>query len=251
MSRRRTRIGGTSSVAVCRYIATGTGEFQSLLGNLIRNASPGRKRMLAANLGVLALREHNRYFREEVSPSGAKWAPLAPSTIRRRYESRGRRNRRVFSWRVLQDTGMLRMSVTPGTSSADVGIRLGIGLEFYSAAVGAIRRVDSTGFEMGSNLSYAATHQWGDAGGRTLMVIVPSHRRRSHLVRSYTRVVRGSDRSVVVAAHRVKAHDVRSHVSRIVTRPIPARPFVGFSSALIARSMRFLSDSLMHVEGQS
>lgn len=93
-------------------------------------------RPVMAEIGE-ALREASmEAFAEQASPEGAAWRPLSPVTIARR---------RGTAHRILQDTGVLRQSIT--------------------------RDVDGPrSVVVGSRLEYAATHQFGarkGAFGRT------------------------------------------------------------------------------------
>ena len=84
--------------------------------------------------GIEALKFVARNFREEGRP---KWSPLSPKTIERR---RGK------SGKILQDTGKLRNSIVNAAAGK---------------APGAVWQVSDKYLLAGTNLVYAATHQYG------------------------------------------------------------------------------------------
>lgn len=126
---------------------------------MTHNFSPAQRQTMATDLQVMALSAHARYFDTNTDPSGKPWRPLSPVTIERRRKKRKSTKRSVgFTAQILRDTGMLRLSVSPG------GVN------------GAVRRVSPFGFAIGSALVYASTHQFGQ-GRRT--AIVRAHTRRT------------------------------------------------------------------------
>jgi len=82
--------------------------------------------------GVHMMSSFDKNFKQEGRPQ--KWQPLKPNTVAAR---------RKQSSKVLQDTGMLRMSV------------------LAKSAKGNIYRLTKDSLAMGSNLKIAAYHQWG------------------------------------------------------------------------------------------
>lgn len=81
-------------------------------------------------------------FEREQDPQGRKWRPLAPATLKSRRRGRGSRVA------ILQDSGRLRQSITHKATA---------------------RRA-----RVGSNLVYAAIHQFGGQAGRGRKVSVPA-----------------------------------------------------------------------------
>jgi phage virion morphogenesis protein len=96
--------------------------------------------------GQIARGSINRNFMEGGRPS--KWAPLKPATIRRR---RGFGNPQV-----LRDTGVLMTSI--GAENDAYGI--------YELAPSSLT--------LGTNVPYAAPHQFGATSGRSHTVVVPA-----------------------------------------------------------------------------
>lgn len=82
------------------------------------------------SVGMYMIKQTIQNFEYERSPDGVKWKPLSPSTIKRRMK-RSKKGR----FKILQDTGELRRSIA------------------YKAFKNKVI--------FGSNLVYAATHQFG------------------------------------------------------------------------------------------
>lgn len=189
----------------------------------VDNSSPSSLTKLSKNAGVVMLREHADYFREERSPSGAKWEFLKATTLKRRYAAKGGRNRKVFTWRVLQITGALRMSVSPaGANTLAPTNAFADTPGFIASVVGAVRRAGAWGAEIGTNLIYGWPHQKGIKARRGLV--------REFFREPHTR-----------AGVQVRGHRVRQHW--ISLPPVPARPFVGFSTRLVDRITRLIASS--------
>lgn len=115
-------------------------ELRRVLGDLQRRLGDLSKPMAA--IGQTLVTEADLAFRRERSPWGEPWEPLARSTIRQR-----RRGKRARDPKILQDTGRLRASISYRASATEV--------------------------QVGTNVVYAAIHQFGGtiqrAGGtRTL-----------------------------------------------------------------------------------
>lgn len=81
------------------------------------------------------------HFDAEETPDGRRWPPLKNPRSRKRDRSKKRRGRRD---KVLNDTGLLRSSVTA------------------SQGQGHFEEQTDHSLEWGTNLIYAATHQYGD-----------------------------------------------------------------------------------------
>jgi phage virion morphogenesis protein len=78
-----------------------------------------------AQVGEYLLESHQARFQLEVAPDGTPWAPLAPQTLARKNGEN----------RILQDQGTLRDTLSYDATAAEL--------------------------TFGSNLEYAATHQFG------------------------------------------------------------------------------------------
>lgn len=81
------------------------------------------------------------HFDSEETPDGQRWPPLKRPRNRKRDRSKKRRGR---GDKVLNDTGLLRTSVTASQSQ------------------GHFEETTDHSIEWGTNLDYAATHQFGD-----------------------------------------------------------------------------------------
>jgi phage gpG-like protein len=121
-------------------------------------------------------------FSGQASPSGDPWHPLSPLTLSLR-----RKGKSADSAKILRDREALLASTTGG------------------AGPGAVRRISDTESVVGTNLIYAATHQFG-----RLATVTPKARRYLHW--------RG--------VHLRKS---------TMTLMIPARPFVGHRPENIPR----------------
>ncbi len=91
--------------------------------------------------GQYMFKETIRQFQTEGARSGDNWPPLKPATIKRR---------RKHSSAILQDTGRLRSSV------------------ISPAAKNAVYELTKSDLTIGTNLEYAAIHQWGGDIQRTV-----------------------------------------------------------------------------------
>lgn len=104
----------------------------AILKNMERRATDSRG--LMARLATLGFTDVMEHFRKEQGPEG-RWKPLAPSTIERRRKGKKAR----LGTKILQDTGRLRGSILPEVT----GPRMA---------------------KIGTSLSYAAIHQFGQRG---------------------------------------------------------------------------------------
>lgn len=102
-----------------------------------RNLGLAMKEPLA-QAGTYAIRRTDKHFEDQMGPV-KKWDALKAST-----ESRRRKGKKNRGNKILQDTGRLMQSVGTGKGP------------------GHIERLDNTSFTFGTNLVYAATHQYGD-----------------------------------------------------------------------------------------
>ncbi|MGI5845418.1 MAG: phage virion morphogenesis protein [Candidatus Xenobium sp.] len=157
---------------------------------------------LLINLGTQALREFNKNFRAQGRP---KWQPLHPKTLYRRKKS-GR------GGKILRDTGRLQQSLSQGKP-------------------GNIYRLEPRSLTVGTNLKYAAIHQFGG--------IVKLRPRSDMTPRTFARVgnrllLRGKDGKVRVGSKLdgtpirrkfAAAASVRMTFKARTIR-IPARPYL-------------------------
>lgn len=149
--------------------------------NLQADATPAIKQCL-----VLVSAETKRNFAEGHGPDGEAWAPLKNP----RNRARDRRARGGGGQKPLRDTGILMGSVT-------------------AAGPGHIEQVGPDGFTYGTNLDYAAVHQYGAA----------IH--KSARTRQKPWVFPGPDGPIFT--RRIKAHVIN----------IPARPFLGWNDDMV------------------
>ncbi len=83
------------------------------------------------NVGIYVQKQTiNERFEKEQAPDGSKWKPLSPARVKQRLKKH-----KSGKMKILQDVGELRRSIT------------------YEAGKNYVR--------VGSNLKYAATHQFG------------------------------------------------------------------------------------------
>lgn len=102
---------------------TGQTELVATLNQLMKNSSDLTPAL--SQIGEYLLESHHARFQLEVAPDGTPWDPLAPETLKRKKGED----------RILQDKGYLRDQLS------------------YEATINQLL--------FGSNLEYAATHQFG------------------------------------------------------------------------------------------
>ena len=146
------------------------------------------------------------------------WEQLKPSTIARRRKGR---SGAVGIAQILQDTRHLLLSVTA------------------KSAKDSIRIITPLMLVMGTRVSYGPKHQYGDPGGEKVTEQVKRHRRKRH--RRHVEVRRTAT-SITTASQIVKAHWVRAHTRVVVTKRIPARPFVVVQDEDIDKIIEILRD---------
>lgn len=88
--------------------------------------------------GIYAMRQTDLHFQNQHGPT-EKWKALLPSTEARRRKGKGSGGNQI-----LRDTGTLMRSVG------------------FNRGAGHIERSDNFSFTFGTNVVYAATHQYGD-----------------------------------------------------------------------------------------
>lgn len=145
------------------------------------------------DIGAAVTESTRLRFRDQETPAGAAWAPLSRFTVdRRRQQGRGAQ--------ILRDTGRLANSIT--------------------------YQVGSDYVEVGTNVVYGPTHQFGARRGEfgVQPVTVKAHQRRGRPVRQHTRQ------------------------QALPWGNIPARPFLGLSDADEGEIVRILSDYLLNAE---
>lgn len=154
---------------------------------------------LYRNIGEYLVRQTQRVrFNSETDPDGVPWAPLAPSTLRRK--------RKIGAiMKTLQERGNLRRSIA------------------YQA--------DSQGVAVGSNLKYAALHQFGGE------------------VRSFARTTevgfKLDGQGVGRFAKRSKATIMQPVTYGGSVRRIPARPFLGVGDDDEVAIVEMIADYLL------
>ena len=115
-------------------------DLQNELKELEKSAK-GLKPLLQ-RVGNIVQTESSRAFENQTSPFGAAWQPHAPSTLAKKLKER------KLGARILQDTGTLAMSIVPSYTANSVSV--------------------------GSNVRYAAIHQFGGLAGRNHSVKIPA-----------------------------------------------------------------------------
>lgn len=95
------------------------------------------------SVGAMLKDEARLCFVEQSSPYGMKWRPLSPVTVAKRRKGEG-----SGEIQILRDTGRLMNSIAVNSSASSV--------------------------EVGSNLVYAAIHQFGGMAGRNRKVSIPA-----------------------------------------------------------------------------
>ncbi len=119
-------------------ITVDTGNMSALLNRVSHIGEDMSDPMRKA--GILILKRAMDHFTQEMGPpwSGGKWKALSKATERSR--RKGRKNR---GNKILQDSARLRNSVSPAQKD------------------GNIFRLENTSVEVGTNVEYAAIHQYG------------------------------------------------------------------------------------------
>lgn len=95
-----------------------------------------------ARAGSILQSESSRAFEKQSSPFGSKWKAHSPATTRVKLAQK------KLGARILQDTGTLAMSIT--------------------------KKTHAKGVSVGTNLEYAAIHQFGGKAGRNHKVTIPA-----------------------------------------------------------------------------
>ena len=144
---------------------------------------------LMSTFAGLMLTSVQRRFEKQIGPDGIAWKPLAKRTANARI---GRRRRGTSN--ILRVTTRLYQSITTAS--------------------------DATSAEVGTNLEYAGTHQFGS---ETTMY-ARSQKMSLKKIRSRYRFVKPGTKGAVE-----KRVTIGEHVTRI-----PARPYLGFSDQDIA-----------------
>ncbi len=108
--------------------------FKNTLAKLAKKYSDFKKPLSKA--GLYLMRETDKRFQNEIDPDSVKWKALRPSTL-------ANRRKRGKSAKILQDSGLLKMSITKKNYQ------------------GNIWRLNDVLIEIGTNLSYAGIHQFG------------------------------------------------------------------------------------------
>lgn len=160
---------------------------------------------------LFMLRRTDLRFRAQTGPDGQAWKPLAPATIRRR-------RKKGIGAKILQDTGRLRMSVSPKRGE------------------GSILRHVPYGVLVGTNLKYANAHQFGhtyEVEARTGQVGLRARKNGTLITRwrkkqaDGTWKTRGGARFGRDGRH--KYLSMRQFTVAAHTRVLPARPYLGIN----------------------
>ncbi|MCK3776467.1 phage virion morphogenesis protein [Ensifer sesbaniae] len=170
------------------------------LSRLVNTAvHPGQ--MLSA-MGAYLLASTQRRFETETGPDGKKWKPLSKRTANRTV----RRGRRRGTANILRVTTQLYQSL--------------------------VMRSDEVSAEVGTNMVYAAVHQFG--GG------IQQYARSQRL--SLKKIRGGRARFV---KHGTTGAELRNVTIGEHTIDIPARPYLGFSRADVARLLEIGREHLL------
>ena len=114
-------------------------ELPGVLDEVARETEPKDLKPLLETMSVYLSATAKRRFHEGIDPDGAIWKPLAMQRARPR--DKVNRNPRSTGQKPLRDTGLLMASVTGGA--------------------GGFVNIGDTWLEQGTNLEYAAFHQFG------------------------------------------------------------------------------------------
>jgi phage gpG-like protein len=151
-------------------------------------------------IAVAAKADMKENFASGHGPDGTSWVPLKQPRQGKRHKN--------SSPLPLRDTGLLMASVA-------------------AAGRGHVERIDASSLEVGTNLEYAAIHQFGGT------VHKPA-RQRPHPQKPW--VFQGPEGPIFT--RKIREHDV----------VIPARPFIGWSAELLEQTQdilgRFLEKQL-------
>ncbi|MGX1259800.1 phage virion morphogenesis protein [Sinorhizobium fredii] len=164
------------------------------------NAAVHPGQMMSA-MGAYLLTSTQRRFETETGPDGEKWKPLSKRTA----------NRIIRHGRRRGTTNILRLTT-----------------RLYQSLV---MRSDETSAEVGTNVVYAAVHQFGGA--------IEQYARSQRL--SLKKIRGGRARFV---KHGTKGAELRNVTIGEHTINIPARPYLGVSQADIARLLEIGEEQL-------
>lgn len=160
-------------------------------------------RPVLRRLGIIAIQKSAQKFAKQ----GPNWAPLAESTLKRRRGKAGR---------ILEDSGRLKQSVVNAINGGSPG---------------SVYELTNQSLEVGSNLVYAAIHQFGG-------VIHHAASGRKITTRKAIRLPNGLQRRGSKAREIVKA-SAAAKGGRI-----PARPFLPNADELQEQFQEVLQDYL-------
>ena len=170
---------------------------------------------------LVLIRETKQNFSRAASPDGAAWKPIL-----------GMRPR--GGDRPLRDRGLLMASVT-------------------SNAQGTIERISSSELTWGTNLEYAAIHQFGGVirpkRGKYLAIPVTREAYRAGSPRNFGKPLsfRIGPRGGVMIEKRARSEVV--HYILTKQSVIPARPFLGLNEAILSKSEDILRKWLVQRMG--
>jgi len=163
---------------------------------ILRNMGISLKEPLH-NAGIYAIRQVDKHFQEEMGPQGP-WEELSDATLERR-----RKGKKNDSSKILQDTGRLKLSIVSGP--------------------GHIEELADFSFIFGTNVSYAAVHQYGAviqkaAGQQTLRFALDKFGllKKQKNNKNLLKFAKKRDKYALEASVQRKAHTI----------VIPERPFL-------------------------
>lgn len=119
-------------------------EFQKDFDAFVKKAQGKDFGKFLSRVGSIAKSSASRAFENETSPFGDKWQTHAPATTKRKLAEK------KLGAKILQDSGTLALSIVSHTNEAQKSV------------------------SVGSNVRYAAIHQFGGLAGRKHSAKIPS-----------------------------------------------------------------------------
>lgn len=180
--------------------------YEDLGGRQVLSEAEGRADDLTqawAIVGAAIRQSTDKRFAQQVDPTGQPWAPLAPATAARKAKS-GRDQ-------ILQETGRLRQSIETVPAS--------------------------DGVEIGTNLVYAAVHQFGgtrDVAPHSVTIYRQFFKSTGLLSNKFVK----KSKSNFATDHEVGAHSIAT----------PARPFLGITPEDIDNAQKIIVDYIIGVK---
>lgn len=182
-----------------------TADLLALTETLRRKLTPRALPRTVADVGIYLGAQAKRRFDEGVGPDGVAWVPLKQPRNRSR-DRRGARAGGGSGQKPLRDSGRLMASTTGAASILETG---------------------PLHVVQGTNLEYAAVHQFGVTMRR------PARRAPTRSGRPFWSFLSG-------AGDRIYTRRIREH-----TITIPARPFLGINERDVYRIQQITLDNLL------